>query len=264
MAIDFEYDGMLLSDFGFMICDFGSGGVETAAGGSKITFATSPILNGNKHLLTNAEYTECIGTTFSICKIPCAANTAADISVEELTALSRWLNRKEFCKFKLLEEGFENIYFEGSFNLDKIMLNDRLIGLELTFSSNRPFAVGERLQHKFNLTKAGQSITITDRSDEIGFLYLDTEITCRANGTLTIHNDMENRDVIIKNCISGEVISMNYPVIKSSAASHKIQNDFNYNFLRIANQWNAKNNKFTFSLPCSVKVSYHPIRKVSV
>lgn len=267
MAVDFEYDGLLLSDFGYRICSFdSSGGIETVPGGSKITFTAVPVLNGTRHLLAGVEYTECISCTFSICKSICGreSNGSPFISIEELTELSRWLNRKEFRKFRPMEDGYENIYFEGSFNLDTVKLDGKIIGLELTFTSNRPFAVGERLQHKFHITRAGQSVVFSDRSDEIGFIYMDTDITCNASGTLVIHNDIEGRDTIIKNCSAGEAIRMSYPIISTSLPSHKIQNDFNYNFPRIANRWNTKANRISFSLPCSGRFSYHPIRKAGI
>ena len=57
-ALDFEYDGYLLSDFGFMICSFGDKGLETISNGSKISFNTTPIFNGSKSLLTQVSYDE--------------------------------------------------------------------------------------------------------------------------------------------------------------------------------------------------------------
>ena len=47
-SYDFEYDGLNLSDFGFMICSFDSKGVETISNGSTITFNTVSMFNGNK------------------------------------------------------------------------------------------------------------------------------------------------------------------------------------------------------------------------
>ena len=55
---DFEYDGLLLSDFGCIMCSFESTGLETVTNGSNITFNTSPILSGSKHILTDVKYEE--------------------------------------------------------------------------------------------------------------------------------------------------------------------------------------------------------------
>ena len=140
---DFEYDGLLLSDFGYIMCSFQSNGLQTVTNGSNITFNTSPILQGSKHVLTDTKYDECLKTTFQICKDPCNCKTQEDFyfTVEEITNLTRWLSRKEFLKFKLIKEGYENIYFEGSFNISNLVLNDDVIGMELALITNRPFAI---------------------------------------------------------------------------------------------------------------------------
>ena len=263
---DFEYDGLLLSDFGCIMCSFDSTGLETVTNGSNITFNTSPILKGSKHVLTNTQYDECLTTTFQICKNPCnyVEQSDAYFSIEEITALTRWLNRKEFLKFKLIKEGYENLYFEGSFNVSRKILGDYCVGMELSLTTNRPFALYETIKKTFRATKANHVELFKDISDEIGFIYPNVEITCATAGNLTIHNAIENRDTVIKNCVAGEIITMKYPVISSSISTHKIQNDFNYNFFRIANTYREKGNKITFSLPCTMKISYEPIRKVGV
>lgn len=68
-AYDFEYDGVKLSDIGFIICKFDSSDVDTIDNGSQITFNIVPTLNGMKHELTSSTYEDCLNTTFQICKI---------------------------------------------------------------------------------------------------------------------------------------------------------------------------------------------------
>ena len=266
MVTDFEYDGLLLSDFGYIMCSFDSNGLETITNGSNITFNTSPILKGGKHILTSIKYEKCLTTTFEICKNPCHINEQQDsyFTVEEMSALTRWLNRQEFLKFKLIKDGYENIYFEGSFNVSKIMLNDCVIGFELELITNRPFALYEDVKKTFRITRNNQVEIFKDISDEIGYIYPKVEVTCNTGGTLIIHNAIENRDTIVKNCRAGEVITMEYPVISSSIPSHQIQNDFNYNFFRISNTFSERINKLTFSIPCTMKMTYQPIKKVGV
>lgn len=265
-ALDFEYDGLRLSDFGFMICSFDSKNSDTVSNGSQIKFNTSPILHGAKHLLTNSEYDECIETTFAICKNPCTteSNDIEAISVDDMRDIMRWLNRKDFHKFKLLQDGYENIYFDGSFNVNNIIRNGDVVGFELNLKTNRPFALHEPITFNFEITSNNEKRKINDISDEIGFIYFDAEIICNADGDLIIHNDIEDRQLIIKNCKNGEIIKLNQPIITTSISSHKIQNDFNFNFLRIANTFNQRINCLTFSIPCSVKLTYTPIRKVGI
>ena len=266
MITDFEYDGLLLSDFGCIMCSFDSNGLETITNGSNITFNTSPILKGGKHVLTSTKYEKCLTTTFEICKNPCNLTEQSEsyFSVEEASTLTRWLNRQEFLKFKLVKNGYENVYFEGSFNVSKIVLNNEIIGFELELFTNRPFALYETIKKTFKITKNNQVEIFKDISDEIGYIYPKVEITCNAVGTLTIYNALEDRETVIKNCIPGEVITMEYPTISSSRNDHQIQNDFNYNFFRVANTFRERSNKLTFSLPCTMKLTYQPIKKVGV
>lgn len=266
IVTDFEYDGLLLSDFGCIMCSFESTGLETVINGSNITFNTSPILNGSKHILTDVKYDECLTTTFEICKNPCNVEEQEDLifTVDEVANITRWLNRKEFLKFKLVKEGYENIYFDGSFNVSRKLLGSDVIGFELELITDRPFAQYETVKKTFKIKDYNQMEIFKDISDEIGYIYPKVEITCNAGGNLIIHNAIENRDTIIKNCVPGEVITMDYPIISSSRTSHQIQNDFNYNFFRIANTYKERGNKIKFSIPCIMKIEYQPIRKVGV
>ena len=266
-AFDFEYNGKFLSDYGFTICNFGNKGLETISNGSKISFNTTPMFNGSKYLLTHSQYDECLEANFSICKDSCKtlSGDVEPISLEEQSFIMRWLNRKSFKKFKLLQDGYEEIYFEGSFNIDKYELDGNVYGFNLNFISNRPFAIYEPLPYKFSLTSDNLTYSITDISDEIGHIYPKVKIVCKSDGHLIITNSIEeNRTTVIKNCVENEVIEMEYPIIKTSVSTHKIQNDFNYNFFRIANTEDKIVNNITFSIPCDVEMVYSPIKKVGV
>lgn len=262
-AYDFEYNGLNLSSFGFMICKFGSDGIETISNGSQITFNTVSTLHGAKHELTSVDYGDCLESTFQICKNVCRDNNF-EITTDELRALSRWLNRKGFYKFKLLSDDYLDIYFEGSFNISKIEMNGKLYGLELSLVTNRPFALQEPKRFTIkNLVENGNQ-KVKDYSDVEGYVYPEVEITINESGDLSIYNEIEDRTTFIANCVSGEVIKMNYPIIETSVSSHKIQNDFNWNFFRIANTFRESVNNLTISLPCEIKVTYSPAVKVGI
>ena len=109
-----------------------------------------------------------------------------------------------------------------------------------------------------------KNVFINDVSHEEGHIYPRVEITVLEDGDLNIHNAIENRDTYIANCVAGEIITMDYPVISSSISSHNIQNDFNWNFFRVANTYENSRNDLTISLPCSIKLEYSPIVKVGL
>lgn len=262
-AYDFEFDGKKLSEFGFTICYFGSKGLETISNGSQITFNTVSTLGGTKHELVSTEYEECLETTIQICKHSCSSDVT-EISPHEFREMTKWLSRKKFLKFKILEEAYIDLYYEASFNISRIEINGKLYGLELEVRTNRPFALKEpKVIVIRNLTKDG-SYSINDSSNEEGYIYPFTEITVNEDGDLNIYNAIEDRNTCIKNCKTGEVITMDYPVITSSLSSHMIQDDFNWNFFRIANTYNRSRNDLTISIPCTIKVKYSPIIKVGL
>lgn len=263
-ATDFQYDGLNLSDWGYMLCQFdGNGGLETTSNGVEINFNTVPILNGSKHMLVNSDYEERIEATFQICKSTCDG-TLEEIKIGEFRDMATWLNRREFHKFKILDKQCLDFYYEGTFNVSKIELGGVLLGMELNLVTNRPYAIHEEVVLDIVSESEGDTYTVIDVSDDEDFTYPTTTVTCLAAGDLKIHNDRENRTTYVRNCSIGEVITMDYPMIDSSLVSHDIQKDFNFVFPRIAGDFVRKENKLTFSMPCKVQMRYSPAVKVGL
>lgn len=263
IAMDFEYDGHLLSDFGFIICSFDSSDMNTISNGSTLTLNTVPINNGSKYLLSGVKYDECVSATFGICKDVCT-NDDLEISVEENSAIMRWLNRKNFYKFKIIEDDYLDIYFESTFNVNRVVINGKLIGYELQMMTNSPFAYKDTIRRRFTVDNINKPYVFIDDSDEVGFIYPEIRIEILEAGDLTILNEIENRETKILGCTKNEIIRMNYPIIESSEGSHNIMDRFNFVFFRIANSYNEKVNRIYFSLPCRVTISYSPICKVVI
>lgn len=262
-SFDFEYDGMRLSDKGFIICKFGSNGTETVSNGSYITFNTVSTMKGAKHELTSSEYSDCLTTIFQICKHPCLSESE-EVSVEEVREIMKWLNRKEFHKFKLINAEYIDIFFEASFNVSKIESDGKVYGFELEMVTNRPYALQEPiLIYLKNIVPNGQK-RFYSKSDEEGYIYPNMEITIAEDGDFELYNSLEDRTMRIANCKVGEVIRVNYPVIESSLKDHKIQNDFNWKFFRIATTFREKANDVTISIPCTIKMIYSPVVKVGI
>lgn len=262
LAYDFEYDGEYLKDWGYIICNGDSSGeLETINSDSQLTFDTISQFHGKKFELTTSHYDNHIEITFQICKFTCDKGITP-MTVYETRELKRWLNRPEFHRFKLIQPNWADIYMEGSFNINNIEFIDQVYFLELTFISNRPFALHEPVKYEFQTSNQNQTFSFYDMSDEIGYIYPDIEITCLFDGDLEIYNSNEKRKTIIKNCLQNEVISFSKNLLLSSSIlSHKIQNDFNYIFLRISNSYGNRKNTLTFSKPVKVKIKYSPYVK---
>lgn len=267
---DFEYSGKCLSDFGFMICKFDGGGMDTVSNGSTVTFNTVPTMGGTKFELTSSVYEECLTATIQICKHPCHGN-GDEIDFHEMRQIMRWLNRKGYHKLKFMCDGYIDIYFEASFNVSNVEIDGKIIGFELEMETNRPFALHEDVYISFENTeenvKDGKMWNVSSMSDEEGYIYPWMQIVCNADGDLSIYNEFEDRNMVINNCSFGEVITLDYPIIESSLGKDRktrIQNDFNWIFYRLSNKFTNRLNKTSVSLPCSINMRYCPIVKVGI
>lgn len=268
-ALDFEYDGLNLSNFGCIICTFDSAGQNSVSMGAVITFDKTYIRGSKKFLQNGISYESCLEAEFYICKNPCHITDDKEMyfSIDEQRELMRWLNRGEYLKFKPLDDEYGNIYYEGSFyNIEKVEFSGEVIGLHLYLTTNSPFAFSEAETYCFNILSADGSYVILDSSDDIGYTYADIAITCKKAGTMRITNSIDNRTTEIKNCSNGETITMKNMIIESSSNVHQatIMNDFNFQFVKIANSYSNRVNRLTFSLPCSVILKYTPTMKVGI
>lgn len=269
-AIDFEYDNRYLSDYGFIICDFnfGSGANEIDAG-STITFNKISRHSGKKYSLSSTQYDECITTSFDICKNPDIYDPKdMEISNDEYRDIMRWLNRREFLKFQVIDDGNDNFerdtcYYNASFNIDKIKINEKLYGMRLKMETDKPFGYGQEQSVSWTFSDSNVSKILSDISDEIGYIYPTVIITINRNGDLSLYNELENCTTVIKNCKVGEVITLDGDthIITTTYISHDVCNDFNYEFFRIGNTINNRNNRISVSLPCNVVIKYTPIIK---
>lgn len=263
-AKDFIFDERTLSSFGLVIVNFGgSKGLEIIEG-AEIKFNTIPSFNGSVYHMVSTVYENCLETVVQVAKYSCSTDIL-EISPVEFREISSWLNRKKFLKFKILDEEHIDLYYMASVaGISRIEIDGRLMGLELKIITNSPHAFKEpKTTVITNKVKNGKH-SINDESYEEGYIYPYMEIVVNEDGNLNIHNAMENRDTYIANVSAGEVITMDYPVIQSSIPSHNIQNDFNWNFFRIANTYDDSRNDLTISLPCTIKVKYSPIVKVGL
>lgn len=267
-ALNFEYDGKLLSDFGFIICDFNfSSGVSEISAGSVITFNKTPRNQGKRFSLTNTQYDECITSTFDICKDPDEYDLENFvISNDEYIDLMRWLNRREFLRFNLVVSGdmdSELCFYNASFNVSKLKIQDKLYGLRLTMETDKPFGYGLEESVTWTFNNSTVSKTYYDKSTEIGSIRPTIIVVCKNSGDLQIKNESEDCVSVIKNCKNGEKITMygDTQIITSSLKDHDVCNDFNYEFFRIGNTASRRENIIKVSLPCDFTMKYSPIIK---
>lgn len=263
-AIDFEYDGILASEWNLIICQIsGDSGITTSTAGSELNFNQVSTKRGSLWFTTETTYDSVLSTIFQVCKYDCSSGMPVSLDIDEQREIVRWLNRKEPHKLRIIsrDSSYDSVYFEGSFNLSKIESIEGIIGYELTFTSNRPFAIGELVKRKLTLT-ANKIFSFTDVSDETGYIYPNLSIKLLSAGDFTLNNSAEDRTTSVTGCSAGEVLTFDpYLNYSSSLPEHKLQNCFNFIFFRIANSYGNRVNKITASLNCEISIEYSPIIK---
>lgn len=267
-GMDFLYDTERLSFFNMMICNFDGSSMETVSLGNNLTFNIIQPSLSDKRFLVNTKYEEPLSITFQIGKNPCLDNERDYITSPEISALLRWLGRKDgFHKFKIYQQGYEDIWFNGSFNnFSAIRIRGLIRGLEVTFVADSPYGYLDTVELTFT-TDVNKPVNVTNFSYETGYLY-PTVFTCKclASGNLLITNAIENRVTEIRNCVKDEIITLDgiHKIISTSVSSHNLCNDFNYEWFRLSNSYYNNINPISSSLPCEIHMEYNPIRKVGI
>lgn len=274
-AVDFEYDGKQLSDFGMMLCSFDSSGLETVSSGADITFNTTKSVGSDKVKMYGSKYEETYTSTFQICKNPCN-NDDMYIEPNMISALQRWLCRKDnYHPFKPIQEDLKDVFWNATFSSKQLNLNGKIVGLELTMYTNSPYAYLAVQPISYSLN-SGDSFSLFDSSDEVGFIYPKVEIICNGNGKIVLHNNLDKKLLKLYNLTAGEIITLDgeNKVISSSIENTRtipLSNSFDYYYPRIFNKIvdgnDVRENIFTLSndsIPCDITFKYSPIVKIGL
>ena len=270
---DFEYAGEKLSAKGCMVCTWDSSGDESRTLGGNLTFTTVRNNNSNvQRKVSNTYDNPYAPEQISICKVNCYGDPSQSYwSEEEIRSFMKWLNRKSYEKLRpIYDKVYNGTYFKCSCNVSAHEFGGNVIGLDLTFTTNAPFGFADKEVDTYTIT-GGTNITVHSESDEIGFIYPKIIITMQEAGDLVITNSNETKDIykktIIKNCAYNEVITFSgeSKMIDTNLKAHTtLPRDFNYVYPRLHTTYSSDSTVFNFSLPCTAKFEYAPIRKVGI
>lgn len=265
IVTDFIFDGVALSSLGYMIVDLNSSGGFREAANATRTFQNVSMFNGKFMPFTVTTYADRLEFNFDIIKLTCNGSDGYIIHTDEARYLMRWLARPKAYKFKMVCDEYANVFFEGSFNVTDIFVGDDRIGLRLTFVTNRPFGTHTPLLFTKTFESTDDFLDIVDISDDAGSIYPYIMIKCNEGGNLCLSNSFDERDMIINGCSEGETIIITEELILGTDNPlHKIQNDFNYEFLKISNNYYDRLNRITCTMKCDVTISYQPVAKVVI
>ena len=260
---DFLFDGLKLSDFGYIIVH--DDVVDETGVVSGMSYKT---VNGTKSNVLHkvaSSYEDTLHLDVSIMKHPCN-NDIFVLTNDDISEMSKWLCRDDYHWFRWIDDiGQDEIWFEVQITMDKIAYGEDIVGLMLHINTNRPYGLTREYRHEW--IGGLSDTTINVHSDEEGYIYPDVEITVKGGGTVEITNKYENRTTRILHCINGEVITIyggDLQQIVSSNKSHDLSSDFNYQLFRLCNKWGNSKNVIEVSPNANIVFSYRGVRKVGL
>lgn len=268
-ATDFMFDNKKLSDFGMMLCNFDGSSKEDISIGNKITYTTIKTPMSNRTYFINAEYEDTITSTLQICKIACNDDNRS-FSTNEIDSLLSWLVRKDgFHKFKLYQQGYEDIYFNVYFSdVQAVSIGGAVYGLTLTLTADAPYGYGEDV--KIDLTMEGDKrYKIINMSSELGVTRPTIIVAeCLRNCILRLDNLTSGKFTQVLGCGKNEVITMDcvHKIISTSSNIHAktLHDDFNYEYFELVRTYENNINIISSAFPCKLHLEYNPIRKVGI
>ena len=280
---DFVFDGVKLSTLGYIVGSAVTSNNDSASAGSKLDLQTTTNRANNITQIINAQYNEPISVTFDIIKHACNATAAHVVEDVEIPLIMQWLNRTEYCRFYPIYDDLSlmDVYFNGTFTeINTIQLGGNVVGFTVTFNANAPYGFGDYEDIEFTFDR-NHGEYYYDQSTEFGFHYLDKvvftlsqddDIMLRTSHTPSMPADEVNTESIttgitrVYNCKEGEIITLDgvHKIITSNMNHPNLFNDFNYVFPRVKSTLKSTMNTFYSTTRCSVKIIYHPIKKVGI
>jgi phage-related protein len=186
------------------------------------------------------------------------------ITSEEYRDIVRWLNRHTFHRLRFLsDDEYEPCYYNASFNVNKITIDNVLYGIELGVETDSPFGFGAEIHEILELSK-DKEVIVKDISDEIGSISPTIKITCPEE-EITIKNITLGTETIITGCSEGEIITIdgNTHTVSSSISGRKetIYDNFNYDYFKLGNTIDNRDNIIKASDDCILEIIYRPTIK---
>lgn len=259
----FIYDNVNSLSMGLDVCYFNNSSQgDSISNDSKYDWTLLSLFDGAYQPFIYSHFEDTLQFEFSVCKRNCYGVDDSIFSPSEASKIKRWLNRGQSCR--LILSSALDIYYQGSFNVTQVIYSSNIVGFNLTFKSDRPF--GSKMISPYSGTVTKDSpIIVIDQSDNIGYVYPSLQLTLKESGDLKLTNKIDNRQTIVKNCTTGEILNFtDTQQLFTSLPSHNVLDDFNFVFQRITNTFNNAVNEISSNLSCDYVMTYVPSSKVVI
>ena len=257
-AKDFTFCNKKLSDFGFIIANFDSSSDEDVSCGNVELITARPPMS-SKNIIHGVSYGEPIKLVFQVVKFDfnaciCSSEPVTDKEYEDLM---RWLVKTNY-NYINFDDG--DVYFNVTMNVTAKKVGGHIRGFEIIAINDSVYSYS---QEYACYSSAGVNI-ISDASSAIGYTYPTMIITATSDGDVVVEHEKDRR-MVISNCIANEVLTIDceHSIITSSNVPHDLSSDFNFQFFRIFNTEDSRENKFTVT-NATAKITFRNKRMVMI
>jgi hypothetical protein len=233
---EFQYDGKSSNDFNLKIVKFSDTGLRGAELiGIPLEIEEQKIKNNPKPFFYGVQIAEKLQFKIQIVVLPEDSGILNENPLTPHTAgaISKWLFKKEYKEFKIIDTDYSNIVYNCIFqNPRRIELGMGTYGFELDVTCDRPY--GYRKQTITRNVSASSTFNLKNLGYTNDYIKPEIEFTT-STSTMSIRNNTDNgRDFKFTGLSNGETIYVNNEreEIVSSTGLNRNGN-FNFNWFRI-------------------------------
>ncbi len=192
-ACSFSFDGKNSQDFDVAMARIGSADPDAATNGLTRQLKKTIGREGVRAYVYGAENTDVITFTFTIVKI-----NGGEITRPQSMRINRWLMPSSLPRLLRFHD-FDSCplhYYAVCTQLKDILIGGRLVGKELTFETDSPYAFSDKGEKTYQV-KASRIIRLHNSSDTDNGIYYPVITVSTQADTVVIENTTEQKSVTL-------------------------------------------------------------------
>lgn len=263
MRDGFIFDGRTSHDFSLIECRINDRGSIITSDISKTDFQTFTPANSDINFYVSSKYPSVLTKTITVCQTENCQ--IVEFSLEDIERIQRWFCRDNgYYPFGFIREDSETILYDAKIDIQRIEIQEKIIGLTFTITTNSPYGYTPRKVKK--QLEANSSFVVADYSSKTGQIQPNLQIKCLASGnySITTQHKSQKTNAMFLDCSRNEIITLTDRCVLTSSLDRDMSNKFNYEYPIIANSLDDNRNIITVNNPCELTIEYKQMRKVGL
>lgn len=192
-ALNFQYDNKTSLDFNLKIINFG-GGNSSDSIGIPLQIEDAKIKNNPKPFFFGTEVAPVLTFKLQLAYLPDISQAQKYLNRGELGSIIKWLSKREYKEFKILDSDYSNITYKCIFqNFKQIEIGNVPYAIEVDVICDRPY--GYRKQTITKNVNGSSTFNIQNIGFDNDYIYPEVEITngiATPDATITNITDSNN------------------------------------------------------------------------